>query len=342
MKLPFFRKRPANAWLDALGQQYGTYRRPSQAYGMTTDNELHFLETYARDQFTGRGKIVDLGCWYGATTLSLARGLAANRHATAHRTIEAFDLFEWHEWMDPIAQQVSLPRRYANGQSFYDDVKELLRPFGSLVRVAKQDLSGYVPPPVPVEFLFIDAMKNWDLARNIVAGFFPLLMPKTSYVVQQDFGYYFPENATNHLIMWYLRDHFEFVHHVPQSCSVVFRCIKQPEASNLPDFSPSLFSAEMIEDAYEYSVACVSKEMRALVEVAKLNFLIEQGDRHGEAIRRQMKRIASFSGELTDPMLAEVRSVAARSVSEQRLPDDSAAEIDDWTKSLAGARRDGQ
>jgi len=335
MKLPFFRKRRGQSWLDALGREYGHYRRPPHAYGMTTDNELHFLETYARDQFTGKGKIVDLGCWYGATTLSLARGLAANRRAAAHRTIEAFDLFEWHEWMDPIAQRVSLPRRFANGQSFYDDVKELLRPYGSLVQVEKQDLSVYVPPAIPVEFLFIDAMKSWDLARNIVSGFFPLLIAETSYVVQQDFAYYFPEMANNHLIMWYLRDHFERVHHVPRSCSVVFRCVKQPTASTLPAFTPSLFSPEMIDDAYEYSVACVSEEMRVMVEVAKLNFLIEQGDSYGDAVLRQMKRITSFSEQLTDPMLAEVRSVAARSASERRLSDDWLAEIDEWARSFA-------
>jgi hypothetical protein len=300
---------------------------------MTTDNELQFLETYAREQFTGAGRIVDLGCWFGATTMSLARGLAANRSARAHRTIEAFDLFEWHEWMDAVVQQVSLPRRFKNGESFYEDVQELLRPYGSLVRAEKRDLLRYVPPPVPIEFLFIDAMKSWDLAQTIVSGFFPLLIARTSYVVQQDFAYYFPEIATNHLIMWYLRDHFRCVHHVPQSCSVVFRCIKQPQASALPVFTPKLFTPETIEEAYEYSLACVSPYARTMVGVAKLNFLIEQG--HDEASREQMQRLTRCSSELSEPMLAEVKRAVAKRSLEQKFTVNWLAEIDNWATSLS-------
>jgi hypothetical protein len=331
----FFWRRPKDAWFSALGSKYGRYVRPSTSYGMTTDNELQLLETYAREEFTGAGRIVDLGCWYGATTLSLVRGLASNRRATTHRTIEAFDLFEWYEWMDPIAAQLSLPRRYSSGESFYEDVRELLRPHGSLVRAEKQDLLLYMPPPIPIEFLFVDAMKNWDLAQKIVSRFFPLLIRGTSYVVLQDFAYYYPEIATNHLIMWYLRDYFRCVHHVPRSCSVVFRCVEQPRVSALPVFAPSLFTPGMIEEAYEYSMTCVSPEARIMVDVARLNFLVEQG--HSEASMEQVKRLARCSGELSEPMLAEVRRVVARCAAEQRACDNWLTEIDDWAASLSKA-----
>jgi hypothetical protein len=328
----FFWRESAGAWLNELGRKYGKYQRPPHAYGMTTDNELQFLETYAREQFRGEGTIFDLGCWYGATTMSLARGLASNDRARAHRTIKAIDLFEWQEWMNPLAQE-SISKHYANGESFYEDVKALLRPYGDLVQVEKVDLMHYIPPASPVEFLFVDAMKNWELAQKIVSGFFPMLISGTSYVVQQDFAYYFSEMATNHLIMWYLRDHFRCEHHVPRSCSVVFRCVKQPKASALPQFVPGLFTLQMIEEAYEYSLACVSDDMRVMVDVAKLNFLIEQGDGHQDAIRRQMKRLAHYSTRLDEPMLPEVRRVAAKSGATHRLSSDGLAEINDWAAS---------
>lgn len=338
MKLSSLWKRPAQTWLDKLAREYGNYRRPPQAYAMTTDNELQFVETYARDQFRGRGKIVDLGCWYGATTLALARGLSANRRATSHRMIEAFDLFRWEEWMDPIAQQVSLPRRYAPGDDFHADVLEILRPYRGVVTVTKQDLTRYTAPPEPVEFLFVDAMKNWPLARSIVSDFFPLLIAETSYVVQQDFAYYFGHLAPNHLIMWYLRDSFACVHHVPHSASVVFRCVKPLEKSALPTFTPQLFTPAMIDDAYEYSVGCVSTDMQVMVECAKLNFLIEQGDRHTSGIRRQLERVARFSEQISEPMLAETRSEAARSAAGRRLADDVRSEIEEWASSLSRQR----
>src|SRR5689334_9235262 len=129
MNLRFWRK-PAGAWLRPA--RWSRYRRPPQAYGMTTDAELALLEAYARDEFTGAGRIVDLGCWFGATTLSLARGLAANSRAASNRTIEAFDLFRWEAWMNPSAERASLPRRYEVGESFHDDVKALLAPYEGL------------------------------------------------------------------------------------------------------------------------------------------------------------------------------------------------------------------
>ena len=42
---------------------------------MTTQNELAFLRAYGKDLFTGLGKIIDLGCWFGATSAALAEGL---------------------------------------------------------------------------------------------------------------------------------------------------------------------------------------------------------------------------------------------------------------------------
>ncbi len=293
----FFRKKPED-WAQSLRRRYRRYKRMPQAYGMTTSNELCLVETFAREVFTGEGKIVDLGCWYGATTLSLARGLAANKRATGHRLIEAFDLFRWESWMDLEAQKCALPRRYQPGEDFYEDVKQLLSPYSALVSVKRQDLLQYAPPRVPVEFLFIDAMKSWDLAQKIASDFFPLLIEKKSYVVQQDFAFYHSAVATNHLVMWLLRDHFAFAHHVPRSCSVLFRCTKRLEAGEMPRLDPNSFTVEMIEEAYDYSLACVSADMRYMLEAAKLGFLIEQeADEKSDRFLRGLVRPDAGGGE---------------------------------------------
>jgi hypothetical protein len=326
-----FWRRSDDDWLGQLGPRFRSYDRPEHSYGMTTANELCMVETYARERFTGRGRIVDLGCWYGATTLSLARGLQQNRRAQSHRRIDALDLFRWEQWMDPIAREIGLPKRYEAGQSFYDDVKDLLSPFGDLVKVEQHDLHDYDPPTVPIEFLFIDAMKDWDLARQIVSGFFPHLIANNGYVVQQDFAYYLPEMATNHLIMWYLRHHFECIYHVPASASVVFRCTRPVLGSSLPVFEPGLFTPEMVEKAYAYSLGCVSREMQPLIETAKLNFLIEQ-HRHDEA-RRQMRHLSQARMQLTDRMIAEVRRVTALAVLAEE-PSRWTGEIDAWAASM--------
>lgn len=294
-------------WLKRLPQYYRNYQRPPQAWGMTSNNELCFLETYAREVFSGSGSIVDLGCWYGATTLSLARGLAARPGAAPANVINALDLFEWESWMDPIAKVVSLPRQYAAGQSFYEDVRDLLRPYAGMVTLRKQDLLSYQPPTTPIEFLFVDAMKSWDLAQAIVERFFPQLIPHHSYVVQQDFAYFHPLVATNHLIMWHLRDHFRCVYHVPDSCSVVFRCMRPCDAAGLPRFTPQMFTPSMVEAAYEYSLRQVQPNMRVMLETAKLCFLVQEG--HAVEAVKQRKRLAKLDG-VSKAMLTQVESTS--------------------------------
>jgi hypothetical protein len=303
----FFGRKHPERWVDGLPQRYRKYRRPPWVHGMTTDNELCFLETYAREVFSGAGRIVDLGCWFGATTLSLARGLAARGKAAPAGTIDALDRFEWESWMDPIAEKVSLPRRYAAGQSFYDEVKELLRPYAAVINVERQDLLRYTPPLTPVELLFIDAMKSWGLAQKIVCGFFPRLIAGCSYVVQQDFAYYHPVVATSHLSMWYLREHFRCVHHVPDSCSVVFFCTRPLEAAALPEFSPKLFTADLVEEAYEYCLGCVQSNVRVMLEIAKLCFLIQEG--HAQTAINQGHRVARLEG-VSRAMVVRVEATA--------------------------------
>jgi hypothetical protein len=200
-----------------------------------------------------------------------------------------------------------LPRRYVAGDSFYNEVKELLRPYAAVVNVERQDLLQYTPPSTPIEFLFIDAMKSWALAQKIVSGFFPRLIAGRSYVVQQDFAYYHPVVATSHLSMWYLREHFRCVHHVPDSCSVVFFCTRRLEAAALPEFSPKLFTADMVEEAYEYSLGCVQPNMRVMLEIAKLCFLIQEG--HAQAATNQGHRVARLAG-VSSAMLGRVEATA--------------------------------
>ncbi len=342
MNLLTWRKRPW-AWVRKMPQQYRKYSPPPGAFGMTENNELCLLETYAREAFTGRGRIVDLGCWFGATTMSLARGLAANGLVQGKSPIQAFDLFEWQDWMDRLAKQVPLPREYAAGQSFFSEVEQLLAPYRELVNLRQQDLLDYTPDPEPIEFLFIDAMKSWELAQKIVFSFFPLLLEQGSYVVHQDFAFYHALVATNHLLMWHLRDHFRCVHHVPGACSVVFFCTKQCDPQHLSCFRANLFSPDLVGEAYAYCRSCVSRDMRPRLEIAHLSHLIEQG--FAEPALRQMDRVSSLpSSHVSQAMLAEVRrAVKARSVAisgaDPPVLITWLAQIDAWTTEAMNRRR---
>jgi hypothetical protein len=238
---------------------------------MTTPNELAFLKAYARGCFRGSGKIIDLGCWFGATSAALAAGLRENPKALSNDVIEAYDLFDWEDWMSPIKEQIGMKVNLKSGDCFLDTVQNNLRSFHDIINLHKVDLTTYSPPAAwKIEFLFVDAMKNWDLANSITKNFFPIMIPNGSVVVMQDFAFYDPIVATNHLVMWHLRKFFTPLHHVPYSCSVAFLTESCPTLEDLIDYHPDVFSEEDIEAAYAYCLPLVQESMRPSLLVAKL------------------------------------------------------------------------
>ena len=262
----------ADAFAKGLERSYRQGRSTGRKFdSMTTPNELLFLSHYAREFYFGRGKIVDLGCWLGATTAALADGLLESRRSGGRGTIESFDLFQWDEWMNPIREAIGAKVEFTTGQCFYEYVRSNLERYGQLVAVHKADLSTYRPPDEwQIEFLFVDAMKNWELASSIASNFFPKLIAGESLVVQQDFAFYDPIVSTNHLLMWHLRDYFEPLHQVPGSCSMVFLTKNNPDARDIPVYTHDFFGPEEVEEAYRYCLPMVQESMRPALLVAKL------------------------------------------------------------------------
>jgi hypothetical protein len=270
-----FRSFSIPKWPEFIRELPDAYRQGRESKttfdSMTTANELVFLERYARRLYSGRGKIVDLGCWLGATSASLADGLLGGPFASRPNVLEAYDLFEWCEWMNPIQKAIGGQVEFQNGECFYDRVQKNLARYGNLISVHKVDLTSYRPPDDwQIEFLFIDAMKSWDLAKSIASNFFPKMITGQSLVVQQDFAYHHPTVSTNHLLMWHLRDFFKPLHHVPDSCSMVFSTKKTPSVSDIPEYSLNYFNEEAVGEAYRYCIPMVQESMRPSLMVAKL------------------------------------------------------------------------
>ena len=244
---------------------------------MTSDQELCFLETYAREGFAGKGRIVDLGCWLGATTISLARGLENNPAVHKQPWIDAIDRFVWDDGLAAIARKRNFQNSFQPGDDYYDRVTQQLGSYGAWVNLKKLDLALAQKEGSPIEFLFVDAMKSWPIAGRIAHNYFTRMLPGESYLTQQDFAFHQPVAATNHLLMWFLRDHFEWVHHVPRSPSVVYRCKRAVISDELPRFTESLFTLPEVNDAYRYSLQCVSADQRHHVRACKFCFLVERG-----------------------------------------------------------------
>jgi len=239
-------------------------RDPSHPSSMTTVCELDMLRSYGRHVYTGWGRVVDLGIWLGATTRALCEGLRDREFKPgAFKPVIGIDRFVWEDWMTPIAQGLGVERTFAEGEDFRELVATQFEKDADLVEILGVDLSLPVELDfAPIECLFVDAMKSWDLASQIVAGFFGQLRPG-SLLVQQDFAWHDAVIATNVLIMWRYREFFELLAHVPYSCSVLFRCCEKPELKW--PVTASSFDAEDFYAAYSWVLPQLPEVIRASI-----------------------------------------------------------------------------
>jgi predicted O-methyltransferase YrrM len=246
--------------------------------GMISSEERAYLAQFARTEYSGDGAIVDLGCWLGASTIELARGLRENPCANLRGSVvHAYDCFVWEAWMDQFVAQTQLKGRYRPGDSFYEECVSRTHPWRDSIELHPGDLSALGWNSGPIEFLFIDAMKSWALANSILNNFFSALIPGRSIVVHQDFAHF----GTHwiHLIMYRLRSYFEPVLDIPHSWSMVFRYREAIPARMLVEsYSPALFSTQEMEAAFEYSSSIVAFEKRPQIVGAKVMALLEMGE----------------------------------------------------------------
>jgi hypothetical protein len=250
----------------------------SDLLGMTSSTEQAYLEVYGKHLYAGIGEVVDLGCWLGSTTIPLVRGLLENpRFVGSGRKVYAYDLFIWFDWMNSSIAGTELFGKYVEGDPFVDEFEKRTASFSDSIETRAGDLKLIGWNDGGVEFLLIDAMKNFELASSIVRDFYPHLVAGTSLVFHQDFAHYFTPWV--HLIQWKFRDHFEFVEDIPRSTSVVFKCTRRiSEIDCSPDLSFAAFNDSDVNAAFDYSFSVVSGEKLSNVAAAKVMWYLHQNE----------------------------------------------------------------
>ena len=149
--------------------------------GMICEDESRFLHWIARNG-TGEGCIVDLGPLAGGSTHALCSGLALNPAATGRARVHSYDLW----------------RLFPGWESFFpgeqlkigDDLQPLfrrnLRAFEGLIVEHPGDLRTHHWGGEPIEILFIDAAKAFDLWTHMLREFLPHCIPGRALIVHQD------------------------------------------------------------------------------------------------------------------------------------------------------------
>ena len=152
---------------------------------MLTTAEVQLLHWLTSAAYTGRGEIVDAGCFLGGSSVALADGLRCNKRLQPQqkeKRITSYDLFV----VDWYTCQYFLPEK-REGEDFFDRFSQNIRPYEAYITAIKGDIRSIAWGERPIEILFLDVAKQPDIHDIIVQRLFPHLIPGVSFVVQQDY-----------------------------------------------------------------------------------------------------------------------------------------------------------
>jgi hypothetical protein len=294
--------RPAEAGLDPTlllkpWRDLGITGRDVNAIpSMITPDESLYLHWLARCRYEGAGEIIDGGPLLGGSTIAMAEGLRRNeRVGNKAARIHSYDLFEYHPMMKRrLFKKGPEP---APGDSLLPIFTRNITPWMSSVRVFPGDILRYTWSGAPIEILFIDVAKTWDIQRHLLREFFPHLIPGKSIVVQQD--YFFVSCYWIHLIMESLSDYFRPVH-MTEGPTLGFEMIA-PVPSHLLaiDYERALSKQQALA-LMDRSIARFEGLKRLVVTTAKVSLLLAHRDIDGaEDVVAQIQRAPEYG----DPIL---------------------------------------
>jgi hypothetical protein len=162
---------------------------PPDAIGIPTmlsKAERRLLYTLARDVATDEGAIVDAGCFLGGSSAALLAGVRDRAEPWAGPPVESYDLFR--------VEAFTVPKFFAGadvrvGESFRPRYDAHVARFDVPHVVHEGDIADIGWSGGPIDVLFLDVLKSWQLNDAILRDFFPSLVPGRSVIVHQDYGW---------------------------------------------------------------------------------------------------------------------------------------------------------
>jgi hypothetical protein len=261
--------------------------------------ERRLLFWLGAEYVRGNDAIIDLGCFLGGSTVALAEGIRANPRAT-HARVDVFDRFVADEFM---ADHYLAEHGLRPGDSFRPVFDANTAAVRDRLVVHQGDIAFVQWEERPIEVLFIDIAKTWELGDVVNRRFLPLLVPGRSIVVQQDMAHAFcPWLA---ITMELLTEHFELLGYVEHN-SVVYRCRAPIAHEALPELRA--LSADRKVALLDQAIARFEGTAHALLRCARVMLLSELGE--PGAARTELTAIRTDYSE--DPVVAwEIGEVEA-------------------------------
>jgi hypothetical protein len=162
---------------------------PPDATGIPTmlsKLERRLLYSLGRD-YGGEGAIVDAGSFLGGSTAALLAGVRDRPEPWTGPPVASYDLFQLDEYMVPkfFADDRSLQL----GDSFRARFDANVARFDVPHVVHEGDITKLGWSGGPIDVLFLDVLKSWEINDAVLRDFFPSLVPGRSVIVHQDYGW---------------------------------------------------------------------------------------------------------------------------------------------------------
>jgi hypothetical protein len=162
---------------------------PPDATGIPTmlsKMERRLLYSLARD-YAGDGAIVDAGSFLGGSTAALLAGVRDRSEPWSGPAVASYDLFQVDEYMVP--KFFAEDRSVQLGDSFRGRFDAHVARFDVPHVVHEGDITKLGWSGGPIDVLFLDILKSWEINDAVLHDFFPSLVPGRSVVVHQDYGW---------------------------------------------------------------------------------------------------------------------------------------------------------
>lgn len=255
---------------------------------MLSVQERQLLYWLARHHVRGDGRIVDGGCFLGGSTAALAAGLAARDDlGPPSPRIASYDRFVVEDYtLADYGSSFPDPRP---GASFRPAFDANIAPWAGWVEVREGDATAVGWTGEPIEVLFLDLVKTWELNDLVLDQFLPCLVPGHSVIVQQDYlwGY----GPWIHMTMELLHDSVRQLDAMPNG-SVAYLLVDEVPASLVGARLRHDIPPERQRALMDRAVARWQGADRAMLELARILLVVEldgpeAAADHWESFRRR-------------------------------------------------------
>jgi hypothetical protein len=154
---------------------------------MLSAQEQALLYVLARDHAGGEGAIVDAGCFLGGSSAALLAGVRDRTEPWTGPPVASYDRFRVEEYT--LEQFFSDVPGIRVGDSFRSRYDAYVAGYGVQHEVHEGDIVEIGWAGGPIDILFLDVLKTWEINDAVLRDFFPHVVPGRTIIVHQDYGW---------------------------------------------------------------------------------------------------------------------------------------------------------